>query len=58
MPANLPPTPLHFRGVWRGLVGGLTLRSGEMQDVAVLPEHVHLLHARDRLHVQLLERTL
>jgi len=29
-----------------------------VQDVAVLPEHVDLLHACDRLHVQLLERAL
>ena len=36
----------------------LTLRSTEMQHVAVLPEHVDLLYARDRLHVQLLQRTL
>ena len=39
-------------------MGGLALRSAEMQDVAVLPEHVDLLYARDRLHVQLLERAL
>lgn len=30
----------------------------EMQDVSVLPEHVNLFNARDRLHVQLLERAL
>ena len=29
-----------------------------MQHVSVLPEHVDLLHARDRLYVQLLQRTL
>jgi len=29
-----------------------------MQHVSVLLEHVDLLHARDRLHVQLLQRTL
>jgi hypothetical protein len=29
-----------------------------MQDIAVLPEHVDLLHALDLLQVQLLERAL
>ena len=38
--------------------GRLTLRSAEMQDVAILSEHVHLLYARDRLYVQLLKRAL
>jgi hypothetical protein len=32
----------------------LTLGSGKMQYVSVLPEHVDLFHARDRLYVQLL----
>ena len=36
----------------------LTFGSAEVQHVPVLPEHVHLLHTRDRLHVQLLQRTL
>ena len=29
-----------------------------MQDIAVLPEHIDLLHTLDRLQVQLLERAL
>ena len=36
----------------------LTFWSAEVQNVPVFPEHVNLLHARDRLHVQLLQRTL
>jgi hypothetical protein len=51
----------------RGLVGclgtrgrrrSLTLGSTEMQHVSVFPKHVDFLHTRDRLHVQLLQRTL
>jgi hypothetical protein len=38
--------------------GKLTLGSAEVQHVPVLHEHVDLLHARDRLHVQLLQRAL
>ena len=40
------------------IVNRLTFRSAEVQHVPIFPEHVHLLHARDRLHVQLLQRTL
>lgn len=35
-----------------------TLRCGEVKNVAIFPEHVNLLNAVDRLHVQLLERAL
>ena len=36
----------------------LTFGCREVQDIAVLPEHVNLLHAGDGLDVQLLERAL
>ena len=35
-----------------------TFRRAEVQDVAVLAEHVDLLHTGDGLHVELLERAL
>lgn len=35
-----------------------TLWCGEVENVAVFPEHVHLLNALNRLHVQLLQSTL
>lgn len=38
--------------------GLLTLGSGEMDDVAVRLEHVHLLNGLDGLRVQLLKRLL
>lgn len=35
-----------------------TLWCGEVENVAVFPEHVHFLNALNRLHVQLLQSTL
>lgn len=36
----------------------LTFGCGEMQHIAILPEHVNLLNARNGLHVKLLQSTL
>jgi len=35
-----------------------TFRCGEMNDVSIFLEHVHLLYCLDRLHVEFLERGL
>lgn len=36
----------------------LTLGGTEVQHVTILPEHVDFLHARNRLHVEFLQRAL
>ena len=45
-------------GVVRGIVFRHTLGGGEVDDVAVLLEHVDLLNSLDGLDVQLLKRSL